>query len=149
MSEATESDLVETYVKIRAIAIDALNAATRALQIADDLAPAVRKTCLSDYIPLSPGEKASVSLAYKSLRVPNFLVPYLSRLRGVCVSRSCAVGFEIVQPNTDNVLCVLDTSKPLFEVTLEVFLKSFVDLSTPLEPSPLPPQQSKKSKKLF
>jgi len=116
MSEATleESDVTETYLAMRAIAIDALNAGTRALALLDGLAPIVRKTVLSDYIPLQPGEKITVAIEYKRLHVPNFLAAALAQLKDLCASRSCAVGFEIVQLHTDNVVCTLDTTKPLF-----------------------------------
>ena len=125
-TSASEQEVFETYKAMRAIAVDSLNAAHRSLDFVNKLAPAVCRVSLSEFIPLQAGGDISVGLEYKRLRVPVFLTGALTLARGGFNARPCPAGFEIVQSRTDAVACVLNTSKPLFEVSLEAFLSSFV-----------------------
>jgi hypothetical protein len=120
-TSASEQEVFETYKAMRAIAVDSLNAAHRSLDFVNKLAPAVCRVSLSEFIPLQAGGDISVGLEYKRLRVPVFLTAALTLARGGFNARPCPAGFEIVQSRTDAVACVLNTSKPLFEVSLEAF----------------------------
>lgn len=126
-TSASEQELFDTYKAMRAIAVDSLNAAHRSLDFVNKLAPAVCRATLSEFIPLQAGSDISVGLEYKRLRVPSFLNGALALVRGGFNARPCPAGFEIVQARTDVVVCVLNTSKPLFEVSLEAFLLSFAN----------------------
>jgi hypothetical protein len=126
-TSASEQELFDTYKAMRAIAVDSLNAAHRSLDFVNKLAPAVCRANLSEFIPLQAGSDISVGLEYKRLRVPTFLNGALALVRGGFNARPCPAGFEIVQARTDVVVCVLNTSKPLFEVSLEAFLLSFAN----------------------
>ena len=132
-TSASEQELFETYKAMRAIAVDSLNAAHRSLDFVNKLAPAVCRANLSEFIPLQAGSDISVGLEYKRLRVPTFLNGALALVRGGFNARPCPAGFEIVQSRTDVVVCVLNTSKPLFEVSLEAFLLSFANQHKPAD----------------
>lgn len=147
----TAEELEATYKGLRAVAIDGFNAATRAMEYVDRLGPAVRKLALSEYIPLQPGGSISASLEYKRLRVPCFLEQPLTQIKGMCVARACGVGFEIVHPQTDNVLCTLDMTKPLFEISVEMLANQLSKLpqAQQQQPPTKEKEKPKKSKQLF
>jgi len=146
----TTEEIVKTYKGLRAIAIDGYNAAARTMEFVDRLGPAVRKVVLSEYIPLQPGGSSSAGLEYKRLRVPIFLEEPLSQIKGMCVARACGVGFEIVHPRTDNVLCTLDMTKPLFEITVEMLVNQLAKMTPAPEPEAKEkPEKPKKQKQLF